>query len=212
MDINNKKPHINVDYFEDLTGNIEHSKHNGVEEIGERLRKLRQEKGLSLKELADKTGFDSELLSKIETKEIYPQLGTVIKLSKAFDAAFGTILSGSADQTFTICKKQDQKVTNRSTSTKGKRHVYSYKTIASEVKDRNMEPLIVELQQTSEKDISVHEGEEFIYVLDGIVVLEIGNEHFELKPGDSAYYYSSNPHWITAKDNTATILAIIYQG
>jgi len=52
----------------------------------------------------------------------------------------------------------------------------------------------------------VHDGEEFVFVLDGTVALEIGGERFELEPGDSAYYLSTTPHLIAAKKNKATIL------
>jgi quercetin dioxygenase-like cupin family protein len=73
-----------------------------------------------------------------------------------------------------------------------------------------MEPLIVELEPLDDGERSVHEGEEFIHVLKGSVVLEIGNDHFELSPGDSAYYLSTTPHLITAKGEKATILAVLY--
>jgi quercetin dioxygenase-like cupin family protein len=71
---------------------------------------------------------------------------------------------------------------------------------------------VVQLLASPEKDISVHEGEEFIFVLSGTVLLEIGKESFELEPGDSAYYLSTTPHFITAKADKATILAVIYGG
>jgi len=46
-----------------------------------------------------------------------------------------------------------------------------------------MEAVIVQLEEVPEKEISVHEGEEFIFVLDGVVVLEIAEDSFELEPG-----------------------------
>ena len=68
-------PHINVDYFEDLTGDIAESGQSGTDAIGIRLKALREEKGITLDELSRRTGFDAEFLSKIEKQEIYPQLG-----------------------------------------------------------------------------------------------------------------------------------------
>ncbi|QTA80692.1 Cupin 2 domain-containing protein [Desulfonema limicola] len=210
MDIKNQTPHINVDYFEDLTGDIAETGSDGVDEIGRRLKALREEKGLSLEELAAKTGFDADILEKIETREIYPQLGTVIKLSKSLDAAFGQIISGAGDKPYSITRLRDQKAVSRSTSQKGGKHIYSYKGLAPEVKGRSMEPLIVKLQETPEKEVSTHDGEEFVYVLNGIVLLELGEDKFELEPGDSAYYLSNTPHWIASKSGSATILAVIY--
>jgi quercetin dioxygenase-like cupin family protein len=203
-------PHINVDYFEDLTGNIAGSSQANMDEIGLRIKKLREEKGLSLDDLSSRTGFDSDLLKKIEHKEILPQLGMVIKLSKSLDAAFGQMICGSGDKPYAITRSKDQKAISRSTSKKSGKDVYSYKSLAPEVKGRSMEPLIVHLQETTEKEISTHDGEEFIYVLYGTVLLELGNDHYELEPGDTAYYLSNIPHWISSKRGNATIMAVIY--
>jgi quercetin dioxygenase-like cupin family protein len=75
-----------------------------------------------------------------------------------------------------------------------------------------MEPLIVQLEENPDREMSVHNGEEFVYVLKGGVVLEVGEERFELEPGDSAYYLSTTPHLIAAMSGSATILAVIYEG
>lgn len=210
MEIKDQKPHINVDYFEDLTGDLSGQEQESVVHIGERIRKLREEKGISLKDLSARTGFDEQLLSDIEKAEVYPQLGTILRLSKALDGAFGQLLSGEGDKPYSITRLKDRKTVARSTSGKGHKHIYSYKGLAPEVKGRNMEPLIVQLQETPEKEVSMHDGEEFIYVLHGTVLLEVGEDRYELEPGDSAYYLSSIPHWIAAKSGQATILAVIY--
>lgn len=212
METKNKTPHINVDFFEDLTGDISESTREGIEEIGKRIRNLREEKGLSLDELSHMTGFDVEFLSNIETNKVQPQLGTVIKLSKALDSAFGRLISGVGDRIYSITRKDEQKIVSRSTSRKGKKQVYLYKSLAPEVKGRHMETLIVQLEENPDEEFSVHDGEEFIYVLDGIVVLDIGEDTFDLEPGDSAYYLSTTPHLVASKKGKATILAVLYEG
>ncbi|KPA10732.1 transcriptional regulator, XRE family [Candidatus Magnetomorum sp. HK-1] len=210
MEIKDQTSHINVDYFEDLTGKISDPCQQSLDEIGQRIKKLREEKGLSLEELSSRTGFEAELLKKIESQEFYPQLGTVIKLSKSLDAAFGQLICGAGDKPYAITRLKDQKAVSRSTSQKDGKFIYSYKALAPEVKGRSMEPLIVQLQETTEKEISTHDGEEFVYVLYGKVVLALGEDFFELEPGDSAYYLSNTPHWIASKSGNATILAVIY--
>jgi len=75
-----------------------------------------------------------------------------------------------------------------------------------------MEALIVQLEENPDQEMSVHAGEEFIYVLDGIVVLNIGDDRYDLEPGDSAYYLSTTPHLIASKSGKATILAVLYEG
>lgn len=206
------RPHLDIDFFENLTGEISSTPVKSVDDIGQRVRRLREEKGLSLEELSRLTGFDVPFLSSIEKDEAQPQLGTVIKLSKALDSAFGRLVSGVGDKLYSITRKNERRTISRSTSHGGKKQLYIYKSLAPEVKGRHMEALVVQLEEDPEKEISVHEGEEFIFVLDGVVELGIGEDSFALEPGDSAYYLSTTPHHIAAQSGKATILAVLYEG
>lgn len=212
MEEKNRKPFMDIDFFEDLTGEIPAEPQRGVEDIGQRIRKIREEKGLPLEELSRLTGFDVQFLASLEKNEAQPQLGTVIKLSKALDSAFGRLISGVGDKLYSITRKNERRTVSRSTSKTGKKQVYTYKSLAPDVKGRHMEALMVQLDIDPDKEISVHDGEEFIFVLDGIVALEIGDDKFELEPGDSVYYLSTTPHHIAAKSGKATILAVLYEG
>jgi len=211
MEKKDQKPHINVDYFEDLTGDIKKSERS-VEEIGKRIKSIRESKGISLDELSKMTGFDVDFLAGIENEQVQPQLGTVIKLSKALDAAFSRLISGVGSGLYSVTRKNERKTAARSTSGKGKKKIYSYQSLAPEVKGRHMEALMVTLEENPEGEMSIHDGEEFIYVTHGTVLMKIGKDQFELEPGDSIYYLSTTPHRIAAKSGTATILAVLYEG
>ena len=205
-----KKPHFDFDFFEDLTGDIPLEPPKSVDDVGDRILRIREEKDLSLDEISKMTGFDVEFLSKIESKELQPQLGTMIKLSKALDSAFGRLVSGVGEKLYSITRKNERRTISRSTSKKGQKQIYTYKSLAPDVKGRHMEAFLVQLEEDPEKEISLHEGEEFIFVLDGEVILEIGEDQFVLEPGDSAYYLSTTAHHIAAKNGKATILAVMY--
>ncbi len=206
-----KKPHFDFDFFEDLTGDIPLESPKSVDDVGGRIMKIRKEKDLSLDAISKMTGFDVEFLSKIENKELQPQLGTVIRLSKALDSAFGRLVSGVGDKLYSITRKDERRTISRSTSKKGRKQIYTYKSLAPDVKGRHMEAFLVQLEEDPEKETSLHEGEEFIFVLDGEVILEIGEDKFELEPGDSAYYLSTTAHHIAAKKGKATIVAVMYE-
>jgi transcriptional regulator with XRE-family HTH domain len=212
MEEKKQNSYLDMDFFEHLTGDIPVEPQKGVDDIGQRILKIRKEKGLSLEEISKLTGFEVEFLTGIEKNDIQPQLGTVIKLSKALDSAFGRLVSGVGDKLYSITRKHERRTVSRSTSHKGQRQLYTYKSLAPDVKGRHMEALIVQLEEDPEKEISVHEGEEFIFVLNGEVELEIGEDKFELEPGDSAYYLSTTAHHIAAKSGKATILAVLYEG
>lgn len=205
-----EKPPIHMDYFEDLTGDIATCNDACREQIGDRIRRLREEKGLSVAELSHLTGFDEGTLRDIEENTVSPQLGTIIKLSKALDSALQRLIAGEGQKLYAITRKDERKVVARSTSGRGQRSAYTYMSLAPEVKGRHMEALIVQLEEVPDGAPSVHGGEEFIHVLEGTVLLDIGDEHFELHPGDSAYYLSTTPHLLKSKEDRARILAVIY--
>jgi transcriptional regulator with XRE-family HTH domain len=212
MDDNQAKRATTLDYFKGLTDKVADASPQPAQQIGQRVRTLRKKKGLTLGQLSSLTGFDMELLADIEEDRIQPQLGTIIKLSKALDSALGRLVSGAGDKPYAVTRRDEQKTVSRSTSKKGDQQVYVYKGLASEVKGRHMEPLIVQLEENPEGELSVHEGEEFIYVLSGEVSLKIAKDKYDLQPGDSVYYQSTTPHLIAAKSGQATILAVIHQG
>ncbi|MCG8688073.1 MAG: XRE family transcriptional regulator [Desulfobacterales bacterium] len=211
MEKKDKIPHINVDYFEDLTGNISSGGAGDVDEVGIRIRQLREERGISLEDLSSLTGFAVERLEDIESGKEKPQLGMVMKLSKALDSAVGRLVSGMGTKLYSITRKNERKHISRSASKTGKQNVYSYMSLAPEVQGRHMEALIVQLEKTEENEISVHNGEEFIFVLEGTANLTIAKDSYDLEPGDSAYYLSTTPHYLTAKSDKATILAVLYE-
>ena len=66
MEKNKKIPHINLDYFEDLTGDIKNGEKGDVDEVGKRIQQLREERGVSIDDLSNLTGFDVARLENIE--------------------------------------------------------------------------------------------------------------------------------------------------
>ena len=76
-----------------------------------------------------------------------------------------------------------------------------------------MEPFIVDIlpDQNSQFNLSAHEGEEFIMVLEGTVEINYGKNTYRLEKGDTIYYDSIIPHHVHAfQGQAAQILAVIY--
>ena len=186
-----------------------------VEEIhvGEKVKTLREQKGLSLKELADSTGFSAALLSQMENHLVSPSLGTMIKVAKALGVRVGDLLGKTEGEPFAIVRKDERKTVSRFASKEGVKYGYSYESLGFEKKDRRMEPFIVTLEPATVKTskTSVHEGEEFIFVLEGEMEVLLGNHTDVLYPGDSIYYDSNIPHHVQChQDKVTKILAVLY--
>jgi len=181
--------------------------------VGEKIKALREKKGLSLKELADLTGFSTALLSQMENHLVSPSLGTIIKMARALSVRVGDFLGETEGEPYTIVRKEERKKVSRFASKDGVKYGYSYESLGFEKKDRHMEPFIVTLEPATVKNAktSVHEGEEFIFVLDGEMEVILGNHTDILYPGDSIYYDSTIPHRVQChQDKITRILAVLY--
>ena len=75
-----------------------------------------------------------------------------------------------------------------------------------------MEPFVIDVEPgTAEVPaLSTHEGEEFIYVLEGHIEINYGQKVYQLEVGDSLYYDSIVPHHVHATGGSARILAVVY--
>jgi DNA-binding XRE family transcriptional regulator len=180
--------------------------------VGERIKKLRNDKNLSLQVLSERTGFSQAMLSQIENHVISPSLGTLIKLAKALEMKMGALISAPGEKAFTIVRKGEGKLLSRFASKAGLSYGYSYQSLCPEMKEWHMEPFLVTLEPASgSKKPSRHEGEEFIYVLDGMVKVTLSDFTDVLCSGDSIYYHSTLPHLVECHEaEPALILAVLY--
>lgn len=180
--------------------------------VGERVKTVREQRGLSIQDIAQRTGLDAHTLVEIEQGAMAPPLGTVIKLAKALEMKMGYFISGGEDKTYTIVRHGDRKVVSRFDSKKGKHYGYEYQSLAPHKKDRHMEPFLVTLEpSTTEEERSTHDGQEFIFVLTGRMEVRLGDEIHLLEPGDSIYYDSTVPHLVKCHGGETTrILAVLY--
>jgi len=164
--------------------------------VGEKIKVLRDQRGLSLKDVADRTGFSTALLSQMESHLVSPSLGTLIKLSKALEVKVGDFFGEIHEEPFAIVRKDERKTVSQFASKEGVKYGYGYESLGFEKKNRHMEPFIVTLEPATIKTskTSTHDGEEFIYVLEGEMEVILGNHKDVLSPGDSIYYDSTIPH------------------
>jgi len=180
--------------------------------VGERVKAVREGRNLSLQDISQRTDLDVSLLEQIESGSLAPPLGIVIKLAKALNLKMGYFISGEEDRAYTIVRKSDRKVVSRYDSKKGEYYGYSYESLAPHKKNRHMEPFLVSLDPAeTEEERSTHDGQEFIYVLEGAMEVRLGEEIHILRPGDAIYYDSTVPHLVKCHgDERTKILAVLY--
>ncbi|MEW6202426.1 MAG: cupin domain-containing protein, partial [bacterium] len=170
--------------------------------------------GISLQQLAEKSGFSSALLSQIENHLISPPLGTLIKISRALGVEIGYFFEEKRDAAYTIVRSSERKKVSRVASKMGVKYGYSYESLAYDKKGRHMEPFLVTLEPATHKERHAysHEGEEFLFVLEGKMEIVLGDHRDVLEPGDSIYFDSTIPHRVECVDGETKIVAVIWTG
>ncbi len=210
-----KEPNTRRDTYQDFLSDItshEIPKEDILVKVGERVRRVRESRGLSLQDISLRTDIDVSMLKQIEEGALAPPLGTIIKLAKALEMKIGYFISGEEDRAYTIVRRDDRKVVSRYDSKRAKYYGYEYESLAPHKKDRHMEPFLVTLEPAeTEEERSAHDGQEFIFVLEGNMEVRLGEEIHILEPGDTIYYDSTVPHLVKCHGNKTTkILAVLY--
>jgi quercetin dioxygenase-like cupin family protein len=123
----------------------------------------------------------------------------------------GVFIAPSPPSPYTVVRAHERKKVARFASGTKKRHGYEYESLAAEKGDRAMEPFLVTLHPTDVLEMSTHDGQEFIYVLEGSMEARIGDKVEILEAGDAIYYDSTEPHLVRCHGEGPTkILAVLY--
>jgi transcriptional regulator with XRE-family HTH domain len=181
--------------------------------IGEKIRDLRKKAGLVLQDLSDRTGLSKPLLSQIEREVVSPPIATLLKISKALNVNIGFFFQdGDPEEKVVLVRRDESKVID-SRYFGREESGYYYEALAYKKSKKYMEPFLVEFKRKKAEKLSYfsHEGEEFIYLLEGTLEFRTESQQYVLYPGDSLYFESSIPHAYRALERrNARALTVVY--
>ena len=179
--------------------------------IGAKIKNIRESKQLSIEEVADRSGLGIEQIERIEGNLDFPSLAPLIKIARVLGVRLGSFLDDQAALGPVVCRIKD--IGDKIYATQGHKHM-DYHSLSQDKSGRHMEPFLIEIAPSEEGEdfiLSTHEGEEFIYVLNGVVEINYGKNTYILEEGDSIYYDSIVAHHVhAAADNKARILGVVY--
>ena len=184
--------------------------------VGSKIKGLRESKKLTIEEISERSGLSADQIHSIENDEFLPSLGPLIKIARALGVRLGTFLDDNDELGPVVCRAEDRerdRSISFSNDTADARKNMEYHSLAKQKAGRHMEPFIIDIQASEEKNfkLSAHEGEEFIYVMEGDVEIEYGKKKYALKEGDSIFYDSIVEHHVHgATGKSAKILAVVY--
>lgn len=187
--------------------------------VGEKVKRLREGAGLTIEQLADRTGLDPVELERIEDELISPPLGMLVRVCDGLGVRLGHFFDRGPRKLYSLFRAGDEKVATRFASKNGTDFGYEYHALGSEKRKRFMEPFLITVRPpvhadqvpTELEELASHTGEEFLFVLEGRIVVQLQEQTLELGPGDSLYYDAAVPHRVLHQgEGVARVLTVIY--
>jgi len=178
-------------------------------QIAKNIKKIRLDQNLSQEKLAELSGLTKGYISKIEKSDTAPPLSTLSKIAAALNVDITLLTAEELElpEDIDLCivrKGEGKKISNASLEG------YHYEALAYKKRGKNMEPFFL-MPAFDEKAVFQHEGEEFMYVLQGVHEFVYNDKKYILNQGDSIYFDSRIAHTgRSVGKEKAKILAVMY--
>lgn len=175
-------------------------------DIGEKVKALRSQKKMTLKELSEQTNLSIGFLSQLERGLTSIATDTLASIAQVFDVELSYFFMKSRSISRPVTRSYEKELYSICTS-----GCIQY-NLSNNIKNKNMLPRLIEiLPNNTDEDIQsyMHEGEEYIYILEGTLTIFLREEQYELYPGDSIHYHSSDNHnWANYTNKMVKMLVV----
>lgn len=172
--------------------------------FGGKLRSLRESNSWTVEHLAQQTDQSPDFIEQVENDEITPSVSFLLKLARALDVDPGTFLR-EEEKAFI----EDQRAQAFIKRTKN----YAYHTLTPGAENQHLRGFMITIEpRQAHKPVAYkHEGEEFVYVMEGSLELTLDSRINHLKTGESMHYNSEIPHKLKNLGNETTrCLVMLY--
>ncbi|MGD9364579.1 MAG: FAD-binding protein [Desulfobacteraceae bacterium] len=172
--------------------------------FGALVRRLRQARNWSAEELARKTGQTPDFIIQVESDQMSPPVGFIMRMAQSMEVDPSTFLSKEEQET--IRDRRAQAYHQRTQN-------YSYTTLTPDAENSHLRAFMVTIEpHLAHKPVAYkHEGEEFIFVMSGDLEFTLGSKVHKLKAGESIHFNSDVPHKLKSISNEPTkCLVVLY--
>ncbi|MCC8164972.1 MAG: XRE family transcriptional regulator [Planctomycetes bacterium] len=175
-----------------------------IRNISSRIRELRDIVGLDAAQVAEKIGVPLEEYQDYEAARADIPISVLYNTAAVLGVDPTELMTGDIPKMIRYSlSRHDQDITIE------RRENYAFSVLAHNFKDRDMDPMVVYLTRSDDIEVTTHAGQEFNYVLEGEVEVQVGKKRFTLVPGDSIYFDPSVVHGQRALTETAKFLTVI---
>ena len=174
---------------------------------GENIKEIRVDRDISRRELAEAIEKDEIFLKLVEDEGQEVSVSDLLKMATFLDTDVSTLIDGKGFyEKAVVITRSDSRVRVE------RKKKLDYESLAPHYSGRHVEPFLVEIKENDIAEYSSHEGEEFHYVMSGVLKIVVDDKEYILEQGDSIYFDSSFPHALMAVGEKVNILAAIYNG
>ena len=181
----------------------------GGRNIGAHLKVLRAARGMTLDSLASATGLTKSYLSKIQNSRKLPPIATLSRIAQALGTGIGSFFGDilEAHEGASVVRRNERLPVVRGGTAFG----YDYVSLAHQRLSKSMEPFVFTFPSKIDRHVFFdHGGEEFVFILAGKVVFQVGDERWTLQEGDSIYFDAAIPHRGWSLGGEARALVVVH--
>lgn len=173
-------------------------------DVGDRIRILRTNQKRTLQEVADSCGLSKSMISKIENNKTVPSVATLVKIAQSLGTNISNLLEHEGWDKAIVTTHTEARE-HLVTTEKG----YAIFPYASQFHEKKMQPFLFKAikGKVTPHQLS-HEGEEFIYIVEGEMKMQVAEATYLLRKGDSLYFNSLQKHGITPVSDEVLYLDI----
>ncbi len=164
-------------------------------QIGGKLRQLRMKKKIALADLGKHTGLSASMLSQLENGKLVPTLPTLARIAMVFDVGVDHFFHNKrARRPFALVRSNERiRFPDRADSPHPN---FFFECLAYASPDKRFQAYLAEFPKRNPKEVSehLHDGAEFLHLLEGTLEISYQDESYLLKAGDSVYFDANEPH------------------
>ncbi len=169
-------------------------------EIGEKIKNLRIKNALTQEELANRCELTKGFISQLERDLTSPSIATLVDILEGLGTNLKDFFSETRDEKIVFSKEDAFVKDNEDVKS-------TISWIIPNAQKNAMEPILMEIQVGGKtKDVDPHEGEEFGYVIQGVIDLHMGNLKYRVKKGESFYYKPGATHFLSNGGSSKAIV------
>ena len=172
--------------------------------LGQEIRRLRNLQNATIQHIADKCECSKSLISKIENGKVIPSVAMLVRIASSLGTSVSELLEENNPQN-AVNMTWDEVKENFVPTEKG----YEIFAVATHHRDKRMQPFFFKVRRGQVKRHKVrHEGEEFIFVVEGSIYFQVAHTQYLLHQGDSLYFNAAEEHFVSPHSEEAIYIDI----